>query len=89
MLERVKDHNGTDSSSHIFKYCVAADHQYVSRGDLKSVGRNCRYNKRKRKITEALLIKNLKPLLNEQWNQLHLSQLQLVAFLGGSDTDKF
>ena len=66
MLERVKDYNGRDTSSLIFKHCVAADHQFVSCDDLRIVGRNYRNNKRKRKITEALLIKNLKPLLNMQ-----------------------
>ena len=66
MLDRVKNHNGRDTSSHIFKHCVAADHQFVSCDDLRIVGRNYRNNKRKRKITEALLIKNLKPLLNMQ-----------------------
>ena len=66
MLERVKDYNNRDTSSHIFKHCVAADHQFVSCDDLRIVGRNYRNNKRKRKITEALLIKNLKPSLNMQ-----------------------
>ena len=64
VLERVKDHNGRDTSSHIFKHCIAADHQFVFRDDLRIGGRNYRNNKRKRKIAEALLIKNLKPLLN-------------------------
>ena len=26
VLEQVKDHDGRDTSSHIFKHCVAADH---------------------------------------------------------------
>ena len=30
MFERVKDHNGRDTSPHSFKHCVAADHQFVS-----------------------------------------------------------
>ena len=38
MLERVKDHNGRDISSHIFKHSVAADHQFVSCDDLRIVG---------------------------------------------------
>ena len=38
MLGRVKDHNGRDISSHIFKHCVAADHQFVSCDDLRIVG---------------------------------------------------
>ena len=28
VLERVKDHNGRDTSYHIFKHCVAADHLF-------------------------------------------------------------
>ena len=29
MLGQVKDHNGRDTSSHIFKHCLAADHHIV------------------------------------------------------------
>ena len=75
MLERVKDYNGRDTSSLIFKHCVATDHQFVSCDDLRIVGRNYRNNKRKRKITEALLIKNLKPLLNMQEKSVALKLL--------------
>ena len=63
MLERVKDHNDRDTSSHIFKHCVVADHRFVSYDDLRIAGRNYRNNKRKRKIAKALLIKNLTPSL--------------------------
>ena len=66
MLERVENHNGRDNSCHIFKHCVAADHQLVSCDDLRIVGRNYRNNKRKRKIAETLLMKNLKLSLNVQ-----------------------
>ena len=72
MLERVKDHNDRDTSSHIFKHCVVADHQFVSYDDLRIVGRNYRNNKRKRKIAKALLIKNLKPSLNVQEKSVSL-----------------
>ena len=44
--ERVKDLNGRDTSSHIFKHCVAADHQFASRDDV-IVGSNYCNNKRK------------------------------------------
>ena len=64
MLERVKDHNDRDTSSHIFKHCVVADHQFVSYDDLIIVGRNYRNNEPKRKIVKALLITNLTPSLN-------------------------
>ena len=66
VLERLRDHNVRDTSSHIFKHCVAADHQFVSGDNLRIVGRNYCNNKRKQKIAEALLIKNLKPSLNLQ-----------------------
>ena len=66
VLERVKDHNDRDTSYHIFKYYVAADHQFSSCDNLRIVDRNYSNNKRKQKIAEALLIKNLKPSLNVQ-----------------------
>ena len=75
VLERVKDHNGRDTSSHIFKHCVAADHYVVSCNDLRLVRRNYHNNKRKGKIAEALLIKNLKPLLNVQEKSVALKLL--------------
>ena len=53
-LERVKHYNGRDISSHIFKHCVVADHQFVSCNDLRIVAKN--HGNNKRKIAEALLI---------------------------------
>ena len=35
VLERVKDHNGRDTSSDIFQHCIAGDHQFVSCDDLR------------------------------------------------------
>ena len=64
VLQRVKDHNCRDTSSHIFKHCVAADHQFVFRDDLRIVGRNYRNNKLKQKTVETLLIKKLQSSLN-------------------------
>ena len=57
VLERMKDHNGRGTSSHVFKHCVAADHQFVSCDDLRIVGGNYLNKKQKQKIVEALLIK--------------------------------
>lgn len=45
---------------------VAAHHQSVSKEDLTIAASNYRNNKQKWKITEALIIKNLKPSLNVQ-----------------------
>ena len=66
VLELVKNHNCRDTSTYLFKHCVAADHRLVSCDDLRIVGRNYHNNKQKRKIAEALLIENLKPSLNGQ-----------------------
>ena len=52
VLERAKDHNGRDISSHIFKHYVAADHLFVSFDDLRTAGRNYRNNKRKLDIAD-------------------------------------
>ena len=35
VLERVKDHNGRETSYHIFKHCVAANYQIFSCDDLE------------------------------------------------------
>ena len=75
MLERVKDRYGRDTFYHILKHCVAVDYQFVSCDDLSIVGRSYRNKKRKRKIVEALLIKNLKTSL--RW----LAWLKKVVFL--------
>ena len=40
VLEQVKDHNRRDTSSHIFKHCVAGDHKFDSCDDLIIVARN-------------------------------------------------
>ena len=37
---QAKDHSGKDSSSHNFKHCVVADHQFVFCDNLRIVGRN-------------------------------------------------
>ena len=81
VLERVKDHNGRDTSSHIFKHSVAANHQFASCDDLIIVGRNYCNNKRKRKIAETLLHKNLKPSFNVQEKSVALKLFNYLCFL--------
>ena len=66
VLERVKDHNGKDAFSYIFKHCIAVDHQFVFCDNLRIAVRNYRNNKQKQKIAKVLLIKNLKLSLNVQ-----------------------
>ena len=53
VLERVKDHNGRDTSSRIFKHCAADDHQFVSGDELKIFGINHGNNTREQKIADV------------------------------------
>ena len=57
MAERVKDHNRRDHKSYILKHSLETGHEHV-------ISRNFNGNKRKRKIAESLLIKQLRPTLN-------------------------
>ena len=83
VLQRVKNHNGRDVSYHIFRLCVAVDHQFGSCDDLRIVGRNYRNNKWKLKIAEVLLIKNLKPSLNVQKKLVALKLFNQLRSLEG------
>ena len=42
------------------------NHQHVSEKDFKIIGNGFRGNKKKRKVAEALLIREIKPTLNIQ-----------------------
>ena len=64
--ERIIDHAGRDSKSNIYKHCIETGHRSPDINDFKIIGTNFRKNVSKRKIAEALLIKQLKPTLNKQ-----------------------
>ena len=74
VIERVKDHNGRDHHSHLVKHVVEANHIPVTTNNFTILNSGYRNNKRKRKIAEALMIKELRPSLNiqEKSVQLHL-----------------
>ena len=57
IFERVKDHYGRD---------LEKNHQLVSEKDFKIIGNGFRGNNKKRKVAEALLIREIKPTLNIQ-----------------------
>ena len=50
VIRRVKDHNRRDKSSHMFRHSIEKNHTEGMVNDFKN-------NVRKRKVTEALLIK--------------------------------
>ena len=71
--ERIMDHNKRDKNSHLLKHSREKNHQHVWKNDFKVLGNNYRSNF-KRKISEALFIKQLKLSLNvkEKSTQLQL-----------------
>ena len=63
LFERVKDHNGRDFNSHLLKHALG-NNQHVSGKYFKITGNGFRGNNKKRKVAEALLIREIKPTLN-------------------------
>ena len=70
--ERVIEHNKRDKNSHILKHSREEGQNHVWDKDFQVLGNNYR-SALKRKISEALIIKQLKPSLNvkEQSIRLH------------------
>ena len=66
IFERVKDHNGRDFNSQLLKHALENNHQHVSEKDFKIIANGFRGNNKKRKVAEALLIREIKPTLNIQ-----------------------
>jgi len=63
--ERVKDHVGRDRNSHVGKHALETGHNEITMNNVKIVNKNYK-NYYKRKISEALYIKQRKPVLNIQ-----------------------
>ena len=64
--ERVKDHTGKDVHSHLFKHAVESGHKVLNVTNYSIIGKGYGNNIKKRKIAEALLIKEIKSTLNRQ-----------------------
>ena len=64
--ERVKDHTGKDVHSYLFKHAVESGHELLDVTNYSIITKGHGDNIRKRKIAEALLIKEIKPTLNRQ-----------------------
>ena len=63
IVERIQDHNNTDKFSHLLKHARKKGHTHVCENDFKILGNNYQSNI-KRKISESLHIRQLKPTLN-------------------------
>ena len=72
--ERIKDHNARDKSSSLCKHALETGHPPVNieHFSILSDGLN---NYKKRKLSEALFIKEQKPTLNEQGRSIPLTLL--------------
>ena len=75
IIERIKDHSGRDHASHMVKYNIETSHTDVNTANFKIIDMNFSNNKRKRKITESLWIKDLRPILMYRRNQYFWSSL--------------
>ena len=63
IVERSQDHNNRDKSSHLLKHAREKGHTHVWENDFKILDNNYQSNI-KRKISESLYIRQLKPTLN-------------------------
>ena len=64
--ERICDHSGKDSKSHMLKHSLESKHKQVSFEDFRILRNGYTNSKIKRKISEALFIKELRLSLNTQ-----------------------
>ena len=62
--ERIKDHNGRDLKSHIWRHSVESGHANVGYEAFKIIAKNFNNNHQKRTIAEPLLINEKGPTLN-------------------------
>ena len=72
LSERVLDHSGKDTKSHVLKYSFTAKHETVDIGHFQILNRGYSNNTYKRRVSEALLVKQYRPTLNVQDNSVPL-----------------
>ena len=72
--ERVSDHMGRDKKPTMYRNCINKNHEHISVDNFEVIGDNHTW-KIKRKIAEALLIKEYSRDLNEQGQSIPLKLL--------------
>ena len=70
-LKRTLQHNSKDNASHILQHSNATKHRRVTLENVKILGKGYKSNF-KRRISESLFIKELKPDLNKQKDAFRL-----------------
>ena len=61
--ERALDHAGQDRNSHVYKHSLATGHNGITIENIKIINKNFQ-NYYKRKVSEAIYIKQKRPILN-------------------------
>ena len=71
ILKRTLQHNSKDNSSHVLQHSKETKHRRVTLNDVKIIGNRYKSDF-KRRISESLFIKELKPDLNKQKDAFNL-----------------
>ena len=72
IIERTADHGGKDKHSHLCKHAWDENHKHIDLDNIKVIDSGYHNNRFKRKIFEALYIKQYKPMLNTQEQSIPL-----------------
>ena len=72
ICERVRDHADRDKKSNVLKHSIESGHKTVSLDNFEIIGRDYRKNQYKRKLAEAILIKEHRPTLNSHEKSIPL-----------------
>ena len=70
--QRVDEHSGKDDKSNVLRHSYRANHTNVSKNNFKILDGGYKKNNFKRKLSEALYIKELRPSLNTQETSVSL-----------------
>ena len=73
--KRIVDHVDRDINSHLLKHFTESGHKTLEAVDYKIIGTWYCKNTMKRKLSEALFIKELKPTLNKKEKSVPLKLL--------------
>ena len=57
----MKDHNGRNHNSYLFKHSIESRHDPVLKNDFRIIGKGYKNNTHRRKIAEVPFIKKMKP----------------------------
>ena len=72
IIERTADHCDKDKHSHLLKHACNENHKHIDLDNRKVIYSGYHNNRFKRKISEALYIKQYKPTLNTQEQSIPL-----------------